>query len=250
MSTVQAWPEPEPDEDVRVTPLVVSPRAVVATLAAAAFLLAVAGVVTQYLVLGADVGGAGGRISTPVARLFALDGEGTIPAWFQGALILFSAGLFWVASGARRADHPHHANAWRWLAVIFVLLSCDEIASAHETFGFWLAPRVGGTIGVYAWLLAGVPFVAFVGFALRGFLRDLPRSTRRGLLAAGALYLAGAVGIEAYEAVIDAQYYGTFTFAVVTTIEESFEAAGLIVLIGTLLGHLRGAPPVPLETRA
>jgi len=239
---------PEPAEAGRIQTLGVSPRAVVGTLAVVAAVLAVAGIATQYLWLSVKAGGAGGVISTPVAHVFALDAEGTVPAWFQGSLMLLAAGLFWLASGARRPGVGPHALAWRAMAMIFVLLSCDEVSSVHETFGFWLAARIGGSIGVYAWLLGGVPFVAAVAWFMRGFVRDLPAVTRNGIFAAAGLYLTGAVGVEAIEAVIDATTYGTFTFAVVTTIEESLEMAGLVVLVHVLLGYLRGADPVTVRT--
>lgn len=241
-------PEPEPAEAGRHRTLDVPARAVTGALAAVAFGLAVAGIVTQYLWLSVKAGGAGGLISTPVAHVFALDAEGTVPAWFQGSLLLLGAGLFWLASGAKRPGVAPHPLAWRAMAAIFVLLSCDEVSSVHETFGFWLAARIPGHVGVYAWLLGGVPFVAAVALAMRRFVRDLPAATRNGLVIAAGLYLAGAVGVEVIEAFIDAGAYGTFTFAIVTTIEESLEMAGLVTLVGVLLGHLRGAETVPLRT--
>jgi len=242
-------PEPEVSSAEERAPLGVPVRATVVALAVVAALFAVIGIVTQYLWLGVAAGGAGGRISTQMAHVFALDAEGTAPAWFQSALMLLSAGLFWAASGARGGARTTHAPAWRVLAVIFVLLSCDEVSSVHETIGFWLAARIGGSIGVYAWLLAGVPFVAVVALGVRGLLRDMPAATRRGLFLAGALYVAGAVGVEVIEAFIDAWSYGTFTFAIVTTVEESLEMAGLVVLVGTLLRHLRDAGPVSIAAR-
>ncbi len=219
-------------------------------LALMAFALAVIGIVTQYLWLDADRGGAGGRISDEAARLFNLDGEGNIPTWFEGGLLLLSSLLCWLASGTSGPGNARTARGWRVLSAIFVLLSCDEIASIHEAFGTWLGSIVSDSVGIYAWLIGGIPFVLVVGLTLRGFLKDLPQRTSRGLLVAAAIYLGGVVGVEVVEAFLDAYYYATFVFTLVTASEETLEMAGTIVLIGTLLFHLRSAgPTVRVDTR-
>ena len=48
---------------------------------------------------------------------------------------------------------------------------------------------------------------------------------------------------------MDARLFGTFAFVIATVTEESLESAGLIILIGVLLAHLRASEPVTVETR-
>lgn len=245
----QMQPVPDPVPRAAAPPLRFRVLPTVVLLSAIAVVLGVMGTVTQYLYLAVAQGGAGGRISTLAAHLFALDGEGNIPAWFQGSMLLCSAWLFWLASGARRETVVRHVGAWRALAVIFVLMSCDEISSVHETIGFWLSARLNPALGVYAWLLLGIPFAAIVGLSMIRLLRDLRPPTRWGLLIAGAVYVSGAAGVEVYEAFVDARLFGTFAFVIATVIEESLESAGLIILIGVLLAHLRASDPLTVETR-
>lgn len=237
----------DPVDPVDSPAIIVRERRVVTVLVVLALAVTVLGIVTQYLWLDAASGGVG-LISRPLARAFDIDGEGSVPAWFGAMLLSASGALFWIAAGTSR--EPRRVSAWRALSLLFVLLSCDEVASLHETFGFWLAPRIGAEyFNVYTWLLAGIPFVAALGLALRGFLRALPPATRAGMFLAAGLYLGGAIGVELVEAVIDEATHGTLLFTLVASVEEFLEMAGLIVLIGTLLRHLRIAPAIQVRIR-
>lgn len=93
-----------------------------------------------------------------VINHFNLAGEMTFAAWWSGILLLWAGILAYDMS--RQEDQTQ--RAWGILALLFVLLSFDEIGSLHErasntisgTIGLQLAAIIGGGAFLYAcWLL-------------------------------------------------------------------------------------------------
>jgi hypothetical protein len=99
---------------------------------------------------------------------------------------------------ARR--HALIRSPWRWhflvLAVGFVLLSIDEMASIHETLLGRLGEFLAGDVFYFTWLGTALVVVALAGLAYLRFLLALPRRFQGLFAASGALFLAGAVGAE------------------------------------------------------
>lgn len=143
---------------------------------------------------------------------------------------------------------------WWLLAAVFALLSMEEVASFHNAVMIPLREALGASgILYYAWILpAAVLGVAFLLLQLR-FLRSLGR-IGRDLVLAGAVFVAGAIGLEMIEGVLatDAAQQ-TLPYALTTTAEEMLEFAGVMwaacVLVSYLLDRL-GSPVVEvLATR-
>src|SRR5262245_8976364 len=65
-------------------------------------------------------------------RIFDLDGEQTIPAWYSSMLMWTAAGL--LALQAALASSTRQRTRWHWwvLAAIFAYLSLDESVNFHE----------------------------------------------------------------------------------------------------------------------
>jgi hypothetical protein len=121
-------------------------------------------------------------------------------------------------------------------------MAIDEAWSFHEM----LVDPVRGLLGhdslgmfYYAWVIPGMAGVGILALLFLGFLLRLPSSTRWSFLAAGTIYLGGAIGIE----MIGGRYgeaYGfeNLTAQLMTHLEESMEMAGMIVFIFALLRYL------------
>ena len=165
-------------------------------------------------------------------------GEQNILTWLSSALLLFCA-LLLVGLGLE--SKQREAPMWRrWieLAAIFFLLSLDETAELHE----YLTGLIKGAYKVegylyFAWVIPGAGFTLLVFLRSLGLLRTLPAATRRGMLTAGALYLAGAIGIESVGANYSAHsgQVQDLTFQLLCTFEEGFEVLGLWWFLRTLL---------------
>lgn len=170
--------------------------------------------------------------------LFNLDAECNIPTWFSSALMLVSAILLFAIGGRDRTV----ALRWHALGVIFVLMSMDEVAQLHERLGKRIIP-VEGIVGPagFNWVLLAVPFAIAVAIAYLPLLRRLPAGTRWGMIAAGAIFVSGAAGLEAVGGrLVGCSGWGTLSYTIVSQVEETLELVGLYVFARTLWGYLSG----------
>lgn len=217
----------------------ISIRRVTMTLAIVSGLFTVMGLVTQIL-------SPGPAEQYTWTHMFDLDGEATLPAWFQTGLLLVCGALQWMIGSSRETD-DRFSRYWKFLAWVFVYLAADENATIHETLGFWISKHSVHSMGVYAWLIPGIAFVTYMGFASWKFLHHLPAPIRRGLMIAAAVYLTGAAGMELIEAPLD-ELWGSLPFSMLVVVEETLEMAGLVIFIHTLLSYIKTLPKGPTLT--
>ncbi|MFC0253388.1 hypothetical protein [Massilia consociata] len=171
--------------------------------------------------------------------LFDVDSERNIPTFFTVILALYSALLLAViAAGSKDRRERFH---WRLLCAGFVFIAYDEAFQVHERLIAPMRELLGNKdLGYlyFGWVVPGIAGVCIVALFFLGFLRRLPAATRRRMLAAGGLYVAGCLGME----LIDGKYleaHGyTLFYSFLTTIEEGLEMTGLAALVYALLGHI------------
>jgi hypothetical protein len=181
---------------------------------------------------------------------FDLDSECNIPSWFQGATLLAAAALFELIARIDRREGRADAGRWRILAIGFLVMSLDEVASFHENLR--VPARLLRNIPAFrsfSWIYPALVLVALLAIYFWPWLRKLPRHTRSRFLWAGAIYLAGAVGLEAVggiEAITIG--LGNWIYSLTYTTEEVLEMVGVLLLIQTLLEHVRERAPM-LEVR-
>ena len=186
-----------------------------------------------------------GTLSVTTANMllhkFKLDAEANIPTWFSSAMLALG-GLGWWGL-ARQVKAEGGRDHWRMalLAGIFLYLSCDETASIHEMASGPIKNTFGQSkIFVHAWVLVGIIPVIIVSAMMLPMLLRLSRTMRNGLLLAGGLYLGGALLVETIGGAISGvEGKDTFAYFVASSIEESMEMAGAIMLIQTLAFEMR-----------
>lgn len=166
--------------------------------------------------------------------LLSLSDEGNLPSWYASVLPLLCAGLLaWIAAG-EASDRGY----WRALALGFTAISIDEAVGLHELVsGFF------STSGVlyFGWVIPAGALVVALGLAFVGFLRRLPRETARRFVAAGALYVGGAVVFELPLGWWTEQYGDeSLGYALIDWCEETLEVVGLTVFAAALLARLQG----------
>ena len=173
-----------------------------------------------------------------VVRLLDLNDENSIATWFQGLHLAFVGflALVWGRGEPRR-------TRWGWLVLgaIFFAMSLDELVSIHEQFTTPLRQLLDIDSGpfYYAWVILGLLLALTVALTMTPFLLRLPRATALGLIAAGAVFVAGAVGMEMVGASIAATPGGmthlTYRLAMMT--EETLEMIGILLAVRALLVH-------------
>ena len=172
-------------------------------------------------------------------RLFHLNGEGNVPAWYNSTLWLIAAQYSFRAHSAEQAlGEKLKAGYWLGLSVGCVLLSLDEVASIHEALGKLLDYRAGDPAGiqpVYRWVWLAVAIVGVVLTALVSFMLTLPRRVAVGLVASGAIFLLGALGMETVGSMVESGALTRWPLGLnwnrAFAVEEFLEMAGIVAYL-------------------
>lgn len=180
-----------------------------------------------------------GPTPSSIPGLVKLDAgwEASIPTYYSALLLLLAAALLGVIGRHVLQTRAPYARHWLALAVIFLLMSMDEVVSLHEG----LSDPVRGALGLggalyYAWIVPALVFVAALGLAYGRFLFHLPPSVRRWFIAAAVTYVGGAAGMEGIGGLL-AGTAGeqTLAYGLAATFEEGLEMLGVVVFIYALL---------------
>ena len=170
-----------------------------------------------------------------LAHLFDLNGEANLPTWYT-AMLWLVAGL--SAYRVSRTDQHPRALYWLLLAIGCALLSVDEVAQLHETIGGILDRRAGdasGVVPVYRWARLAIVIVILAAFLFRGFLLRLERRTALRLVGAGAVFLAGAIGIESLGSLVEFKVIAGFPAGLSwhrsIALEEVLEMIGAVLML-------------------
>src|SRR5215213_4710845 len=199
-------------------------------------------------------------------RIFDVGEERSIPTWFESIQFLLCSILLAVVAVAKKQRNDRYILHWGVLSIILMLLSLDEVASIHEAIGQQSERLLHNTTGFipsgaikFFWVVPGTIFVVIVLVAYLRFLADLPQSTRRSFLFAGALFVLGALGLEMLSAQVSSSSEGIANFfgmelglsrhsgsalpkimiGLQTCVEEMFEMLGLTAFVYALLAYIR-----------
>jgi hypothetical protein len=176
--------------------------------------------------------------SGPLVDVFALLDAGqerTLASWWTGALLLGASAAAAMVGHLRAtvSGRSRKVVAWRVLAVLFALLSLDEIVSLHERGSRWTAAVVepDSALTQLGWLLpAAVVLVLSMGVLIPTFLA-LPRRPGNVVAAGLATSVGGAMGLELVDVVlIDAEAELRWRYMAMA-LEEAAEMAGILIML-------------------
>jgi hypothetical protein len=176
-----------------------------------------------------------------IANLLYVDMEQNPSTLYSTLMLLVAALLFGVIAQAHGRGDRAYVRHWAALSVAFVLLAFDEFLSIHERFirPFRELLSIEGGPLFFAWVVPGGALVAVFGITFLRFVKHLPRPARRRLVAAGILFVSGAIGFEmvgaSYSAVHGQLNMG---LVVIVTVEETLEMVGAAVLLYGLLAYI------------
>jgi hypothetical protein len=170
------------------------------------------------------------------ADLTDVDFERSIPTFFQTAVLLACAATLWTVADDVRRCGGRDRRHWQVLAAAFLFLAADESLALHERATEPVRETLGlGGVFHLAWIVVAVPLVALFAASFLPFLRRLPRRTSAAIVASGALYLAGTVGMEMVGGVLfESGGPDTVAFSVATTAEELLEMLGMLLFLATV----------------
>lgn len=166
---------------------------------------------------------------------FDVGREINVPAWF-------SAGL-WIIAGtlagyfARRAGK--HRMSWLLFSAVCILFSLDETLELHErldVIGNEISKYLPFELG-FTWVIPGVVIAALIVGLLLRLVLSLPRIPRFWLIAAGMIFVGGAMGVETLSGLFIRGDGLPWQFFLLTLIEETMEMTGVALCIAAL-AHL------------
>lgn len=182
-------------------------------------------------------------LTVEARRLFYPDAEGNAWSWYSALLLASVAAVLAALAVAQRADRSMSAR-YGILAAIALLMSADEAAQLHE-FLNQVGLRITDRLGPFnSWLIPGVVLVAVLGVGLLWLARGIDRGLRRRLVLAGAVFLTGAVGLEA----VGTAYalgselgnpWRTGRYLLLVAAEEALEMLGALLALGAVLARVR-----------
>ena len=189
--------------------------------------------VVAYRLQVADPGSA----PVPALRWFDVNSERNVPtAWSTLLLLAGAAAAAALAQEGRHSSRP--GTGWLLVASTAALLALDEWLELHERLGA-AGEAVARDALHFAWVVPGTGLAAAVGVVLLTRLRRQPVAVRRRLVAAGAVYLSGALLAETVSGQVLRAYGGGRAYVAVTGVEEGLEMAGASLLLAALLAQLR-----------
>jgi hypothetical protein len=174
------------------------------------------------------------------AQIFNVDKERNIPTLYSFLALLFSALLLGVIAHAKNLDSDPYKHHWKILSFIFLWLSLDEIGQLHEKLKNPMRSLLNATGFLYFTWVVPIGFLVVIFlFCYRKFLLHLPVATKKMFVAAAALYIGGAMGMEMVGGYIAFTTGKNLSYVIGLTIEESLEMLGIVVFIHALMSYIK-----------
>lgn len=177
--------------------------------------------------------------------MFNLDEETNFPTYFSTILLIFSSILTLLISSSKHKAKERYSVNWYIISLVLLLMSMDEILMFHEQVSAPIRTLLH-TQGFFyfAWLVpATILIITFLIININLFF-SLPPRFQKSFFIASLIYFIGAFLMEMVGGKF-LSFYGqnNFGYAIITTIEESFELVGLIILLNSLLSYCKDELP-------
>ncbi len=185
---------------------------------------------------------------------FFMDWEGNIPTYFNTIILFLPALLFALIHAWKKQTADKFRFHWLGLAVIFLLLSIDEAASLHERL---IKPmrdsfNYEGYSGIFffAWIIPGLIVVGLFALTYLRFFLSLNKKDKLLFFFSITLYVGGVIGGEMLSGHL-AETIGqkNFTYAALTSVEESLEFFGASLLAYWLLEYIKDHLPNGIQLK-
>ena len=178
---------------------------------------------------------------TKLISFFYVDKESNLPTFYSSLALLFCSVLLAIIAKSKYKNYDKYRHYWKFLSLIFLYLSIDENAKIHEMTAATVRSflNVSGFL-YYAWVIPAIILFSLFALIYLKFVLSLPKKIRFLFIFAAAIFVSGAVGIEMIEAnfrLIEGKH--NLTYAIMATVEETFEMVGIAIFMYALLKYLQ-----------
>jgi hypothetical protein len=175
-------------------------------------------------------------------RLFNFNSGSNFISVFSAAIHSFSF-LLLVLIATSAITSRRQRKYWWGLAGIFAFFALDEIILVRATL-FSSARRLIGMFGLHTFYLIALLvwiFLLVAGYLfLTRFLIRLPKNVRFMFMVAGIIFVTGAIGMDGLGRHYALNHPQDYLYAMMYTLEEAMEMAGVILFIHALLTYCAG----------
>jgi hypothetical protein len=175
---------------------------------------------------------------------FDLNEEPAFPTWFSTMVLMSACACLSAITVEKRRLVDRFARQWGGLAVIFLLLSIDEVAGIHELLSLTVSHLLHFSHVVnFAWVIPAGLFVLLFFFAYLRFLIHLSPTFRRLFIVSGIIYVFGAAVMEVVGGWVDVKWGIHRVYILSVTVEEGCEMLGASLFVYSLLKYLQLMAP-------
>ena len=186
-----------------------------------------------------------------LVNLFYVDAEANIPTAYSSFTWMLCSVTAAMIAVAKKQGGDRFTKYWQGFALVFAYLALDEVAVLHELLmGPMRSLFNASGFFYYAWVIPGGIFVLVFALSCFKFVKTLPRKTQFLLTLAGVTFVAGAIGLEMiggwYTEMFG--YQSDLTYVLITTLEETLEMLGVLILLYALLSYMgKHTPPIRIK---
>ncbi|TDD18594.1 hypothetical protein E1218_25745 [Kribbella turkmenica] len=165
--------------------------------------------------------------------------ERSLASWWTSALLVACCLVATAASLLASGGMARGWVTWAWLvlAVVFAVLSLDEVVSLHERGAEWTASvfETSSLLGRLGWTIPATAILVLSLAVLVPAFRALPSRPRLLILAGLTTSIGGALGMEVVNVLLTdagARYLWRHT---AMAVEEAAEMTGVVIVLLGLL---------------
>lgn len=161
--------------------------------------------------------------------------EASLGTWVNAGLWLMTG----LVAGYIARHVREHRKSWAAVSVLGVCFSIDETVRVHEHMnGLFAGVERLLPFANFIWVIPGAVVTLLIAGLLLRMVLSLPRTSRNGILAGGAVFVLGSIVMESISGLVHIQHGGGSNYYdALRIVEETCEMTGVALALAAML-HL------------
>nr|KHD97420.1 hypothetical protein GY22_10555 [Kocuria polaris] len=161
--------------------------------------------------------------------------EASTGTWVNAGLWLMTG----LVAGYIALHEREHRKSWAVVSGLGIYFSLDETVMLHEHLNGLLADfEPLQSFANFVWVIPGTVLALLIAGLLLRMVLSLPHKSRNGILAGGAVFVFGSIGVESISGFVHVQQGGgSNAYDALRIVEEALEMTGVALTLAAML-HL------------